>query len=52
MYYYWSRDGRELYYAGGDTRIMAGDYTAKGDSFATGKPRVWSDTQIRPAAVG
>ena len=51
-YSFWSRDGKELYYRGNDNRIMVVDYTAKGDSFAAGKPRVWSDTQIRPAAVG
>jgi Tol biopolymer transport system component/predicted Ser/Thr protein kinase len=51
-YSFWSRDGRELYYEGGDNRIMVVDYTAKGDSFAAGKPRVWSDAQIRPPAVG
>ena len=25
------------------------DYTAKGDSFEAGKPRVWSETPIRPS---
>ena len=42
----WSRDGRELYYEGLDNRIMAAAYTAKGDSFAAGKPRPWSSTQL------
>jgi hypothetical protein len=31
---------------------MAVSYTVKGDSFLSAKPRVWSDTQIRPADVG
>jgi Tol biopolymer transport system component len=42
----WSRAGRELFFLGGDDRIMAADYTAAGDSFSADKPRVWSDKQI------
>jgi serine/threonine-protein kinase len=42
----WSRDGRELFYETPDNRIMAATYTAKGDSFAADKPRLWSNTQI------
>jgi hypothetical protein len=26
---------------------MAASYTAKGDSFAAGKPRVWTETRLR-----
>jgi dipeptidyl aminopeptidase/acylaminoacyl peptidase len=42
----WSRDGRELFYETQDNRIMAATYTAKGDSFAPDRPRLWSNTQI------
>jgi serine/threonine-protein kinase len=42
----WSRHGRELFYEGPDNRIMTVAYTAKGDSFAAGKPRPWSNTQL------
>ena len=42
----WSRDGRELFYESLDNRIMVAPYTAKGDSFAADKPRLWSNTQI------
>jgi len=42
----WSRNGRELFYETGDNRIMVSAYTAKADSFAVDKPRLWSDTQI------
>jgi len=42
----WSRDGRELFYEGLDNRIMVAACTAKGDSFAAGKPRPWSATQL------
>jgi len=42
----WSRDGRELFYETPDNRIMAATYTAKGDSFAPDRPRLWSNTQI------
>jgi eukaryotic-like serine/threonine-protein kinase len=37
----WSRKRRELFYQSGD-QIMAVKYTAKGDSFAPEKPRVWA----------
>ena len=43
----WSRDGRELLFQTLDRRVMAVSYTAKGDSFAPGKPRVWSETRLR-----
>jgi serine/threonine-protein kinase len=42
----WSRDGRQLFYETLDHRIMAADYTARGDSFAAGKPRLWSTRRI------
>jgi dipeptidyl aminopeptidase/acylaminoacyl peptidase len=42
----WSSNGRELFFLGGDRRIMVADYTANGHSFSPGKPRVWSRQQI------
>jgi serine/threonine-protein kinase len=42
----WSRDGRELLFEGPDERVMAVGYNAKGDSFAAGKPRVWSQARL------
>jgi hypothetical protein len=30
---------------------MAAGYAAKGDSLAAGKPRVWTETRIRPSGV-
>ena len=44
----WSRDGRELFCEtlSPDNRIMVATYTAKADSFAADKPRLWSNTQI------
>jgi Tol biopolymer transport system component len=42
----WSRDGRELLFEGPGQRVMAVGYNAKGDSFAAGKPRVWSETRL------
>ncbi len=47
IYSFWSRDGRELYFMSPDNHIMVAEYTAKGDSFEAGKPRVWSETPIR-----
>ncbi len=43
----WSRNGRELFYETPlDNRIMVVTYSAKGDTFAAEKPRLWSDTRI------
>ena len=43
----WSRDGRQLFFEALDQRVvMAVSYSAKGDSFAPGKPRVWSETRL------
>jgi serine/threonine-protein kinase len=39
----WSRDGRELLFETLDGRVMAAGYSVKSDSFAAGKPRVWSE---------
>ena len=47
----WSRDGRELLFQTLDGRVMAVSYTAKGDSFAPGKPRLWTETRLRGAAL-
>ena len=43
----WSRDGRELLFQPLDRRVMAVTYTAKGDSFAAGKPSLWAETRLR-----
>jgi len=51
-YSFWSRDGRELYFMTLDQHITVVDYTAKGDSFEAGKPRVWSETPIRVTPSG
>jgi len=48
----WSRDGRDLLFLTPDGRVMAAAYTAKGDSFAAGKPRVWTETRILQAGFG
>jgi len=42
----WSRNGRELFFRTDDNRIMVADYTAKVDSFAAGKPRLWSEKKL------
>jgi Tol biopolymer transport system component len=43
----WSRNGRELFFQSPDSRIMVVDYTAKGDSFIQGEPRLWSKQQLQ-----
>ena len=45
-------DGRELLFQTLDQRVMAVSCTAKGDSFAAGKPRVWTETCLRGAGGG
>ena len=47
----WSRDGRELLFQAPDKRMMAVAYTAKGDSFAAGRPWVWTEARLRSAAL-
>jgi serine/threonine-protein kinase len=42
----WSPNGHELFFFSLDQRIMVVEYTAMGDSFAPGTPRVWSQQQI------
>jgi serine/threonine-protein kinase len=42
----WSRNGRELFFESLDSRLMVAAYTVKDDSFAAGKPRVWSETRL------
>src|SRR5579871_6738527 len=42
----WSHNGRELFYATLENRIMVTEYIAQGDSFTYTKPRLWSDKQI------
>jgi Tol biopolymer transport system component len=42
----WSRDGRELVFETLDQRVMAASYAARGDSFMSGKPRLWSETRL------
>jgi serine/threonine-protein kinase len=42
----WSRKGRQLFFLTPDWHIMVADYTAAGDSFVAGKPRVWFQTNL------
>jgi hypothetical protein len=46
LYPNWSKNGRELFYETTDNRIMVVDYTASGETFLPGKPRLWTDKQI------
>jgi len=46
----WSRDGRRLFFLTPDWRIMVVDYTSS-DSFAAGKPQVWSQKRYGPAEL-
>jgi len=51
----WSRDGRELLFETLDQHVMAVSYTAThtagGDSFAAGKPRMWTATRLRSTGI-
>jgi serine/threonine-protein kinase len=42
-----ARATHELFFLGGDDRIMVVNYTIQGDSFSAGTPRVWSSTPVR-----
>jgi len=42
----WSPNGRELFFENLDNRAMVTDYEGKLESFAPGKPRLWSDQQL------
>jgi serine/threonine-protein kinase len=48
----WSRDRRELLFESPGQRVMTVSYTAKGDSFAAGKPRAWAETRLRATGGG
>ena len=43
----WSPNGRELFFRGNGTMVI--DYTAKGDTFIPGQPRVWSERHVAAA---
>jgi eukaryotic-like serine/threonine-protein kinase len=48
---FWSHDGRELIFEDPDQRVMTVSYTAKGDSFVAGKPRMSSETRLRDIGI-
>ena len=43
----WSKNGRELVYRSGE-QLMIASYTAKGDVFEAGKPRIWIGGHVGP----
>ena len=47
----WAADTNQLFFLGGDDRIMVADYTTEGDSFSVGNPRAWSQRQVRRNGV-
>jgi len=47
----WSRTGHQLFFLGGDDRIMVADYSIQGDTFTASIPRVWSPTPVRRLGV-
>jgi Tol biopolymer transport system component/predicted Ser/Thr protein kinase len=42
----WSSNGRELFFQNLDSRIMVTNYEGKNESFAAGKPQLWSDQPL------
>ena len=42
----WSRTANELFYRTEDLRLMVVSYTATGETFVAGRPRVWSDRRL------
>jgi serine/threonine-protein kinase len=49
---FWAKKRDELFYVAKDRRIMVLDFTAKGDSFQPGTPRVWSNRHIIYTGTG
>jgi len=47
----WSSMAKELYFLGGDDRIMVASYVVEGNSFVAGRPRIWSPIPIRRDGV-
>jgi len=47
----WSPNGRELFYGNQNNQIMVTAYTADGDSFRAGTPRLWSETRFYSTSV-
>jgi serine/threonine-protein kinase len=43
----WSRTSRELFFLGGDDRIMVVGYSVSGAVFTPSQPRAWSPTPVR-----
>jgi serine/threonine-protein kinase len=48
----WSRHGQELFFLNADRRIMVVRYVGNGDSFAAGKPQVWSEKRLLGSVPG
>jgi serine/threonine-protein kinase len=42
----WSPNGRDLFYLNTDRQLMTVSYTASGDVFSAGKPRLFSSVRI------
>jgi serine/threonine-protein kinase len=43
---FWSRNRHELYFENAANQIMVAEYTAKGDTFQPGIPRIWNSQQL------
>ncbi len=43
----WSHSGRELFFESPDSHIIVTDYDGEKESFVSGKPRLWSNQQLR-----
>jgi eukaryotic-like serine/threonine-protein kinase len=48
----WSRNGKELFYRTGDSKIMVATYAASADSFHADKPQLWSPGQFTDLGLG
>ncbi len=45
----WSRGGNELFYQDLNRRVVTAAYAARGDSFVSEKPRIWSERRLAEA---
>ena len=47
----WSRDGRELFFATDDQRVMVAPYSVHGDAFVPGLPHRWTHVLLTDTGV-
>jgi hypothetical protein len=47
----WSKNGREIFFATNDHRMMVAPYSIKAGEFVPGEPRLWAHPQLSSLGV-